>query len=93
MSMLSLTTPTAGNPMPQFFFDILHDGEDVTRDHKGVDLPDLVAAKIEALEVWKRIVSARAAGGADCQHWRVAILDVRGQRLEEVPYPSDAESG
>jgi hypothetical protein len=41
----------AKDPMPQFYFDILHDGEDVTRDHIGIDLPDLMAAKIEALEV------------------------------------------
>ena len=80
--------------MPQFFFDVLHDGEDVTRDHAGVDLPDLVAAKIEALEVWKRIITARAAGGTDYLHWRVAILDGRGERLAEVPFPAgDDASG
>jgi hypothetical protein len=79
--------------MPQFFFDVLHDGEDVTRDHAGVDLPDLTAAKIEALEIWKRIVSERAAGGTDYLHWRVAILDIRGERLAEVPFPSGAENG
>jgi hypothetical protein len=74
--------------MPQFFFDVLHDGEDVTRDHSGVDLPDLMAAKMEALEVWKRIIRERAAGGTDYLHWRVAILNIRGERLEEVPFPA-----
>ena len=83
----------AKDPMPQFYFDILHDGEDVTRDHIGVDLPDLMAAKIEALEVWKRIIAARAAGGADPTHWNVAILNVHGERLAVVPYPTGDDGG
>ncbi|WP_409566378.1 DUF6894 family protein, partial [Methylobacterium sp. J-070] len=37
--------------MPRQFFDVLHDGEDVTRDDDGVDLPNLEAAEIEALEI------------------------------------------
>ena len=90
MSMLPLLAPTTGDRMPQFFFDVLHDGKDVTRDHAGVDLPDLVAAKIEALEVWKRIITARAAGSTDYLHWRVAILDGCGKQLAEVPFPSEA---
>ena len=75
--------------MPRYFFDVLHDGEDVTRDHNGIDLPDLEAAKIEALEVWKRILRERAAGAADPFHWHVAILNENGMALDKVPYPSD----
>jgi hypothetical protein len=75
--------------MPHYFFDILHDGEDVSHDHSGVDLPDLDAAKIEALEVWKRIIREYAAGAASPLHWHIAILDQAGNVLDKVPYPSD----
>ena len=78
--------------MPFFYFDVLHDGEDVTRDHDGVDLPDMDAAKIEALEIWKRIIRERVAGGRDPQHWSVAILDVHGTVLALVPYPSGSDA-
>lgn len=79
--------------MPHYFFDVLHDGDDVSRDHKGIDLPDLDAAKIEALEVWKRIIRAHAAGAADPFHWHVVVLDQFGSLLAKVPYPSDLSIG
>jgi hypothetical protein len=75
--------------MPRYFFDVLHDGEDVTRDHDGIDLPDLEAAKIEALEVWKRILRERVPGAADPFHWHVVVLNENGTVLAKVPYPSD----
>ena len=78
--------------MPRYFIDVLHDRENVTRDHDGVDLPSLEAAEIEALEIWKRIFRERAAGAADAFHWHVAILDEQGTALAKVPYPSDLAS-
>jgi hypothetical protein len=51
----------------------------------------LMAAKIEALKVWKRIIAARATGGADPTHWNVAVLNVYGERLAVVLYPSGDE--
>ena len=78
--------------MPRYFFDVLHDGEDVTRDHDGVDLPNLEAAEIEALEIWKRILKERIAGAADPLHWQVVIQNENGTALAKVPYPSDLAS-
>lgn len=75
--------------MPRYFFDVLHDGEDVTRDHRGIDLPDLEAAKIEALEIWKRVLREHTQGAADPFHWHVAILNENGIALAKIPYPSD----
>lgn len=79
--------------MPRFFFDILHDDDDVARDHSGIELPSLEAAKIEALEIWKRIISDHDLGAADPRHWQVAILDENGTALEKIPYPSDRVTG
>ena len=75
--------------MPRYFFDVLHDDEDVTRDHHGIDLSNLEAAEIEALEIWKRIIRERTAGAADPFHWHVIILDENGTALAKVPYPAD----
>ncbi|WP_431311220.1 DUF6894 family protein, partial [Methylobacterium nigriterrae] len=38
--------------MPWFYVDVLHDGDDVTRDHKGTELPDMGAARTDALVLW-----------------------------------------
>ena len=76
--------------MPFFYFDVLHDGDDVTRDHKGVDLPDMEAAQLHALRIWRRIIQERAAGGRDPLKWHVAILNVHGTVLALVPYPTDS---
>jgi hypothetical protein len=78
--------------MPFYYFDVLHDGHNVTRDHKGVDLPDLKAARAHALGVWRRIIEERSAGGRDPTHWRVAILDRHAAVLALVPYPTDSDA-
>ncbi|GJE42428.1 DUF6894 family protein [Methylobacterium soli] len=78
--------------MPWFYFDVLHDGDEVTRDHKGIDLPDMVAAKIEALQIWKRVIRERDAGGRNPLHWNVAILNLHGTVLALVPYPADCDA-
>ena len=79
--------------MPWFYFDVLHDGDEVTRDHKGTGLPDMEAARAHALGIWRRIIEERAAGGRDPQHWNVAILDIRGTVLELVPHPDTTALG
>ena len=75
--------------MPRFFFDILHDDRVVTRDHHGVDVPDQEAAEMEAAVVWRRIITERAAGGADPIHWHVVVLDEAGGVLAKIPHPDD----
>ncbi|MER2265423.1 DUF6894 family protein [Methylobacterium oxalidis] len=42
--------------MPWYFFDGLHDDDDVTRDHKGIDLFDMDAAQARAIEFWQMII-------------------------------------
>lgn len=49
--------------MPWYFFDGLHDGDDVTRDHKGVDLFDMDPAQAHAIEVRQMIIQERGVGG------------------------------
>ena len=78
--------------MPFYYFDVLHDGDEVTRDHKGVDLPDMEAAQVHALGIWTCIIQERTADGLDPQHWNVAILDVHGTVPTLVPYPNNSNA-
>jgi len=78
--------------MPWYYFDVLHDGDDVTRDHKGTELPDIDAARVHALVIWRRIIAERAAGGRDPTHWYVAILDLHGTVLDLMPHPITDEA-
>jgi hypothetical protein len=77
--------------MSLYFFDVQHDGEDVTRDHRGVELSNLDAARAQALKVWTGILLAQASGGADPRRWHVVIRDVHGTELARVPYPGEPD--
>jgi hypothetical protein len=78
--------------LARFYFDVLHDGDDVTRDHGGIELPDMDAARAHAMKVWWGIIEDRAADGRDPQRWNVAILDVHATVLALVPYPTDSDA-
>ena len=73
--------------MSWYYFDVLHDGDEVTRDHKGTGLAGMKAARVHALGIWRRIIEEQAAAGQDPRHLNVAILDIHGTVLALVPYP------
>lgn len=75
--------------MPRYFFDVLHEGDRISRDHEGIDLPDMVAAEIEAMEIWKRLIRTHRSGGEDPLTWHVLVLDTDGTLLAKVPFPHD----
>ncbi|SDA14694.1 hypothetical protein SAMN02799622_01180 [Methylobacterium sp. UNC378MF] len=43
--------------MPRFFID-LHDGTDIVRDRDGYDLPNLEAARSQAVKIMTRIAQS-----------------------------------
>jgi hypothetical protein len=71
-----------------YYFDVLHDGDDVTRDHKGTGLADMEAARAHALGIWRRIIEEQAVAGRDPLYLNVAILDIQGTVLALIPYPT-----
>ena len=60
--------------MPRYFLDI-HDGSNLVRDGQGSDLPDLDAARAQAVRVLTRI----AQGFADGQGRQDYVLAVRSE--------------
>lgn len=49
---------TGGGIMERFFFDLIGHSGERQYDHRGVELPDIVAAEIEARDMLKRSAGA-----------------------------------
>jgi hypothetical protein len=72
--------------MPVYFFHFLHHRERV-EDEEGLDLPDLEAAKIEAIASVRDAVSVEARFGDTIDtHMRVEIVDAEGRILTLISF-------
>jgi hypothetical protein len=68
-------------PMPRYFFHI-RDGFDLDEDDEGVELPDIEAARAEALATVEELRNElRDAGNIELE-----IADESGRRLLSVPF-------
>jgi hypothetical protein len=67
--------------MPRYFFNI-RDGYEVDEDEEGVELPDLEAAKAEALATVEELRDELADAG----NIELEITDETGRRLLTVPF-------
>ena len=75
--------------MSLFFFDCVRSPE-IVRDGLGLELQHLNAARVHALRMARRMMSAKS-DGTDWRDWNVEISDRSGHRLSVVPFP-DAPS-
>jgi len=67
--------------MPRFFFNI-RDGYDVDEDEEGIELPDLEAARAEAIATVEELRDElRDAGNIELE-----IVDETGRRLLTIPF-------
>jgi hypothetical protein len=76
-----LAARDAGSAMPRYFFD-LRSPLGVTQDHQGAELPDLDCARMEAIELSKRLVREGRAGSANPAD--IVITDEGGLVLDTV---------
>jgi hypothetical protein len=67
--------------MPRFYFNI-RDGYDVDEDEEGIELPDLEAARAEALATVEELREELADAG----NIELEIVDETGRRLLTVPF-------
>ncbi len=70
--------------MPRFYFH-LTDGKKTLSNHKGVDLPGVAAARLDAVALVHGLKAGAALPGFDWAGWFVAIVDEHGRKLDEVP--------
>jgi hypothetical protein len=68
--------------MPRYFFNI-REGFEVDEDEEGVELPDIEAARAEALATVEEL---REELGADAQGIELEIADESGRRLLTIPF-------
>lgn len=76
--------------MPRFFFHV-HTAQGVTRDEKGLILPDVDAARVEALRAIESL-PGRTAAVAARESILIEIADEAGQTVLNVPLPAGAET-
>ncbi|HST95450.1 MAG TPA: hypothetical protein VLJ78_11810 [Microvirga sp.] len=74
--------------MPRYFFNI-RDGYDLDEDDEGIELPDVEAARAEALATVEELRDQLADAG----NIELEITDETGRRLLTVPFFRGARGG
>jgi hypothetical protein len=78
-------------PVPRYFID-LHDGANLVRDQKGVDLPDLAAARAQAVRMMTRVAQG-LADPQERQDYIIAVRDDQGAVRLRLRLSYDVEPG
>ncbi len=76
--------------MPRFFFHI-HNGSGETRDEEGLELPDLEAARLQAIEGIRSILKEEMGRGAIDFGGLIRITDHQDRHLLDVSFASAVE--
>lgn len=74
--------------MPQFYFHVRHADGEISQDTEGQDLPDLEAARAEAINAHREMLGERLLHGGSLNHRRMEIADESGT-LVAVIEPKD----
>src|SRR5579871_4560747 len=69
--------------MPRYFFHI-REGSDINRDGEGQDLSDVEAARREAINSVREIISEKLLHGGALNHRTIEIADETGRVVEVV---------
>ena len=78
--------------MPRFYFHILT-RTTVIRDEEGTELADLDAARCEAINDARGMMSTAIREGRDISHRHIEICDAVGTVLLKVPFSEAYEPG
>ena len=71
--------------MPLFYLHI-RDAEELVEDTEGIDLPDLDAARSEAVRGARDIIASAVRAGGLLDGQRIEITDAEGRLLASVPF-------
>ncbi len=70
--------------MPRFFFNVRDSDGEVSRDTEGQELPDLDAARAEAVSTNREMLGERLLHGGNLDHRQIEIADQQGKILEKI---------
>ena len=65
--------------MPRYFFDV--DDAGSFKDRDGIELPDLAAAREEAVKHFGEVLLDHAGDFTGCKEWQLTVSDHRGLTL------------
>jgi hypothetical protein len=80
-SPLLFLDTTCGFDMTRFFFHVRDDRDGVSRDSEGQELPDLEAARREALNSNREMLGERLLHGGSLGHRQIEIANEKGDVL------------
>jgi len=69
--------------MPRYFFHV-REGSELSRDTEGQDLPDVEAARREAISTSREILSEKLLHGGSLNHRTIEIADETGHVVDVV---------
>ncbi|HEY4275253.1 MAG TPA: hypothetical protein VGM68_07200 [Rhizomicrobium sp.] len=70
--------------MTRYFFHVKDSDGDVSQDLEGQELPDLAAARAEAISANREMLGERLLHGGSLNHRRIEIADADGHILDKV---------
>ncbi len=70
--------------MTRFFFHVREGSSDVSRDTEGQDLPDLEAARLEAMNASREIIGEKILHGGSINNRQIEICNEKGDVLAIV---------
>jgi hypothetical protein len=70
--------------MPKFFFHVRDADGDLSCDAEGQELPDLAAARTEAIRANREMLGERLLHGGSLNHRQMEITDESGQLLAVI---------
>ena len=71
--------------MPRFHLNIVN-GEGMSADEEGMELPDLAGARAEAIRGIRSILASEIGGGTIDLGGRIEIADSQGKILETIAF-------
>jgi hypothetical protein len=90
MNNLIPQQPASGIPssrltVPARYYFNLTDGDATIRDEEGVEVSNIQAAVIHALEVIEELRAEDPSNSAEWQGWRLEIIDSSGKAVQSIP--------
>lgn len=70
--------------MQRYFFNF-RQGAEIARDRIGMHLPNLDAARSEALHAWRHVIALAAHSGDLPQDCEIQIADESGETVLSIP--------
>ena len=88
---MRVDAPAEQKSVPRYFID-LHDGANLVRDRDGFDLPDLAAARAQAVRILTRLAQG-LTDPMERQDYVLAVRDEQGAVCLRLRLSYDVEGG